>query len=88
MGDLQCLVYGQRKMFSDSCEYAEADNAGCLCSYYVRVDEAFAHEFELKEREALDGAVYGLVESISVKAMHDKVRALRRGGAQIFFAEI
>ena len=86
--DLQCLVYGQRKMFSDGCEYAAADNAGCLCSYYVRVDSAFADSFELSEREEVDGAVYGIVGSVSVKAMHDKVRQLRKAGAQIFFAEI
>ena len=86
--DLQCLVYGQRKMFGDGCEYAQADNEGCICSYYVRVDEAFAHEFELADPEALDGAVYGIVENVSVRAMHEKARALRKAGAQICFAEI
>lgn len=86
--DLQCLVYGQRKMLGDGCEYAAADNGGCLCSYYVRVDRAFADSFAFDKKEESWDVVYGVINEISVKDMHEKVRSLRKSGAQIFFAEL
>lgn len=86
--DLECIRFGQREMLHELCEYSKAENDGCLCTYYVRMPKACVAEFELAESEAQGGAVYAVTKPISVKAMHEKVRALRKGGMPIFFAEI
>ncbi|MBQ3211301.1 MAG: homoserine dehydrogenase [Oscillospiraceae bacterium] len=86
--DLECIRFGQREMLHELCEYSKAENDGCLCTYYVRMPKACVAEFELAESEAQGGAVYAITKPISVKAMHEKVRALRKGGMPIFFAEI
>ena len=86
--DLECIRFGQREMLHELCEYSKAENDGCLCTYYVRMPKACVAEFELAESEAQGDAVYAVTKPISVKAMHEKVRALRKGGMPIFFAEI
>lgn len=86
--DLECIRFGQREMLHELCEYSKAENDGCLCTYYVRMPKACVAEFELAESEAQGSAVYAVTKPISVKAMHEKVRALRKGGMPIFFAEI
>lgn len=86
--DLECIRLGQREMLHELCEYSKAENDGCLCTYYVRMPKACEAEFELAESEAQGDAVYAITKPISVKAMHEKVRALRKGGMPIFFAEI
>ena len=86
--DLECIRFGQREMLHELCEYSKAENDGCLCTYYVRMPKACVAEFELAESEAQGDAVYAITKPISVKAMHEKVRALRKGGMPIFFAEI
>lgn len=86
--DLECIRFGQREMLHELCEYSKAENDGCLCTYYVRMPKACEAEFELAESEVQGDAVYAVTKPISVKAMHEKVRALRKGGMPIFFAEI
>ena len=86
--DLECIRLGQREMLHEPCEYSKAENDGCLCTYYVRMPKACVAEFELAESEVQGGVVYAVTKPISVKAMHEKVRALRKGGMPIFFAEI
>ena len=86
--DLECIRFGQREMLHELCEYSKAENDGCLCTYYVRMPKACEAEFELSESEVQGDAVYAVTKPISVKDMHEKVRALRKGGMPIFFAEI
>ncbi|MBQ8216729.1 MAG: homoserine dehydrogenase [Oscillospiraceae bacterium] len=86
--DLECIRFGQREMLHEPCKYSKAENDGCLCTYYVRMPKACEAEFELSESEVQGDAVYAVTKPISVKAMHEKVRALRKGGMPIFFAEI
>lgn len=86
--DLECILFGQRKMLSENCEYSKAENDGCLCSYYVRMPKVCAGEFELESKEEQGDVVYAITKPVSVKAMHEKVRALRKGGMPIFFAEV
>ena len=86
--DLECIVYGQRAMMGPACRNQAADNDGCLCSYYLRLPGALAAEFELESSEADGAVVYAVTKPVSVREMHEKVRALRKGGADIFFAEI
>ena len=86
--DLQCIVYGQRSMLSEGCEYAKAENDGCVCTYYVRIDEAFADAVPFAEKESDGAAVRGLTLPMSVKDMHLLAARLRKGGASLFFAEI
>ena len=86
--DLECICFGQREMLHELCEYSKAENDGCLCTYYVRMPKACEAEFELAGSEVQGDAVYAVTKPISVKAMHEKVRALRKGGMPIFFAEI
>jgi len=86
--DLECVRLGQREMLHEACEYSRAENDGCLCTYYVRMPAACEADFELSESEAQGDTVYAVTKPISVKAMHEKVRALRKGGMPIFFAEI
>ena len=86
--DLQCIVYGQRAMLSESCVNAAAENDGCVCTYYVRIDEAFADAVPYAEKESDGAAVRGLTLPMSVKDMHLLAARLRKGGASLFFAEI
>ena len=86
--DLECLAIGQREMLKKDCREVEANNDSCLCRYYVRCPAALADEFDCESAEREGDVVRAVVKPISVSAMHEKVRALRRGGAEIFFAEL
>lgn len=86
--DLECLAIGQREMLKKDCREVEANNDSCLCRYYVRCPAALADEFDCESAEREGNVVRAVVKPISVSAMHEKVRALRRGGAEIFFAEL
>lgn len=85
--DLECLRFGQREMLHGKCAEVSADNAGCICAYYVRLPIQFADKLEFESVEADDGVIRGVTRPISVKAMHESVRAMRKGGADVFFAE-
>ena len=54
----------------------------------MRCPAALADEFDCESAEREGDVVHAVVKPISVSAMHEKVRALRRGGAEIFFAEL
>ncbi len=86
--DLECLAIGQREMLKKECREVKADNNGCLCRYYIRLPAALAEKFDCESAMREGELVRAVVSPISVSAMHDKVRALRRGGAEIFFAEL
>ena len=86
--DLECLCFGQRIMMHSECREVCADNSGSICSYYVRLPKAFAAGLELESCEEEGDTVRGVTKPVSVQAMHDSVRAMRRGGADVFFAEL
>ena len=86
--DLECLCFGQRIMMHSECREVCADNSGSICSYYVRLPKAFAAGLELESCEEDGDTVRGVTKPVSVQAMHDSVRAMRRGGADVFFAEL
>lgn len=86
--DLECLRFGQREMMHGECAEVSADNAGCVCSYYVRLPIQFADKLEFGSTEADGGIIRGVTKPMSVKAMHESVRAMRKGGADVFFAEL
>lgn len=86
--DLECLRFGQRAMMHGECREVSADNSGCVCAYYVRLPKEFAAPFGFESVEDGGYVIRGITKPISVKAMHEAVRAMRKGGAGVFFAEI
>ena len=86
--DLSGILRGERYMFSAACEEGAADNSGASHGYYVRLPAACADAFDAESAE-LEGEVARLItKPLSVKAMHEKVKALRESGASVFFAAI
>ena len=86
--DLECLCFGQKVMMHSACREVCADNTLSVCSYYVRLPKAFAGGLEFESLEEDGGTVRGITKPVSVQAMHEAVRAMRRGGASVFFAEL
>lgn len=86
--DLECLRIGERAMLRPACREACADNSGAQCSYYVRIDSAWADKLPLASIVREGDVVRGVIESLSVQEMHALAASLRRGGARIFFAEL
>ena len=86
--DLECLSYGQRVMMHAECRQVKADNGGCVCSYYVRMPKMYADSFELECAENDGDSIRAVTKSVSVKDMHEKVKAIRNTGASVFFAEL
>jgi len=86
--DLECLRFGQKVMMHAECKEVAADNAGCVCSYYVRLPKAFAAGLELESFVEDGELVRGITKPVSVQGMHESIKAMRKGGAGVFFAEI
>lgn len=86
--DLECLCFGQRVMMHGECREVSADNAGCVCSYYVRLPKAFAERLDFESAESDGDTVRGVTKPVSVQAMHEAALAMRKGGANVFFAEL
>ena len=84
--DLSDVVHGRRGMMKPDCVRVAADNSVCACRYYVRLPAALADALPFAEKE-LDGALCrGVTEALAVADMHARVKALRDGGAAVFFA--
>lgn len=86
--DIECLVHGQREMMHAPCRSVEADNAHAMCRYYVRLPLALKDKIACESVQEDGAFVRAVTAPISVLAMHELVRGLRRGGAEIFFAEL
>lgn len=86
--DLECVAVGQREMMKTACVRVEADNAGSMCSYYVRLPKAYADRLSCVSLEICGDDAVVITEAMSVLEMHTLARALRKGGAGVFFAEI
>ncbi|MGI5976191.1 MAG: homoserine dehydrogenase [Candidatus Limivicinus sp.] len=86
--DLECIVQGQREMLKKECREAAADNDGYVCSYYVRLPENRMDGMEWESFDSGDGIASAVTKPVSVKAMHSFARRLRKGGGEIFFAEL
>lgn len=86
--DLECLAVGQREMLKKECRAVTASNDACLCRYYVRLPAALADGFDCESAEREGDVVRAVIKPVSVGAMHEKARALRRAGSEIFFAEL
>lgn len=86
--DLECVALGERSMLTASCRRENVDNSLCLCRYYVRLPVAFAAGLALESAEDDGEYTRGVTVSMSVQAMHDFARRVRRAGGDIFFAEI
>lgn len=86
--DLECVAVGQKEMMKSACRRVEADNAGSSCKYYVRLPKALAGELKAESIEDCGENAVVITEPMSVKAMHELAKKLRKGGAEVFFAEI
>ncbi len=84
--DLSDIAHGRRTMMKPGCVRVAADNSVCSCRYYVRLPRACADALPFAEKE-LDGELCrGVTESLAVTDMHARAEALRRDGAEVFFA--
>ena len=79
---------GQRAMLRTDCRRVEAKNEGCRCRYYVRLPEVWLGRLSYESAQCSEGVARVLTSSISVKAMHELARELRRAGAEVFFAAL
>ena len=86
--DLECVAVGQREMMKAPCRRVEADNAGSVCRYYVRLPKANAELLKAERVEDCGDNAVVFTAPMSVKEMHEIAQRLRRGGAGVFFAEI
>lgn len=86
--DLECLAVGQREMLTARCRRASADNARALCRYYVRLPSAFAPRLDAESVDSEGDISRVVTKPMSVAAMHNLARELRRGGAELFFAAL
>lgn len=86
--DLECVAVGQREMMKAPCRRVEADNAGSVCRYYVRLPKANAGLLKAERVEDCGDNAVVFTAPMSVKEMHETALSLRKGGAEVFFAEI
>ncbi len=86
--DIECLAVGQREMLTASCRRAAADNTRAKCRYYVRLSSSFASRLDAESVENEDDVSRLITKPMSVSDMHELSRELRRGGAELFFAEL
>ena len=77
---------GSLEMFRSDCVKVSADNSACVHPYYVRVDVDMASRFSFKECKGDEECVRGIIEPISVPAMHALADSVRKEGGSIFFA--
>ena len=93
--DLWSVLAGQKQMLDEKClvGFARNDSAECEKSFFVRIDEDLTKQLEERvgiERivKKTDGFSFVITRTVSVRDMHDAVSELRRGGRNIFFAEM
>lgn len=86
--DVECVMDGQRAMLRADCRRVEAKNEGCRCRYYVRLPEVWLGRLSYESAQCSEGVARVITSSISVKAMHELARELRRAGAEVFFAAL
>lgn len=84
--DLSCILQGQRSMLEAGCPRVKAENSACSHAYYVRLPEKFADRLPLETIEKDGALVHAVTKALSVAAMHEAVAAIRKAGAQVFFA--
>ena len=75
-------------LLKEPCRRAPADNAACECAYYVRLPAAFAAELDAESVSYEGSTARVITKPMSVKAMHELAKRLRKGGAELFFAEL
>lgn len=93
--DVWSVLAGQKQMLDEKClvGFARNDSAECEKSFFVRIDEDL--EKQLEEKVGIERIVrksdcfsFVITRTVSVRDMHDAVSELRRGGRNIFFAEM
>ena len=93
--DVWSVLSGQKQMLDEKClvGFAYNDSDECASSYFVRLgaDQVSQLEAKVGIRKVVkesDGISFAITKKTSVKRMHDAVSELRRGGRDIFFAEM
>ncbi|MBQ9664440.1 MAG: homoserine dehydrogenase [Oscillospiraceae bacterium] len=87
--DLSGICVGEAAMFPADCVEGVADNSAAAHAYYVRLPEACADAFPVREVLAEDGETLRvLTETVSVQKMHETARALRKANNAVFFAAV
>ena len=89
------MLSGQKQMLDEKClvGFAYNDSEECASAYFVRLDSDQVSNLDAKigiEKvvKESDGVSFAITKKTSVKRMHDAVSELRRGGRDIFFAEM
>ena len=93
--DVWSVLSGQKQMLDPKClvGFARNDSAECEKAFFVRLEDSLADQLEGKvgiERivRQSDGFSFVITRKVTIKAMHEAVAELRRGGHDIFFAEM
>ncbi|MBR4120561.1 MAG: homoserine dehydrogenase [Spirochaetales bacterium] len=93
--DVWSVLSGQKQMLDRKClvGFAYNDSTECSSSYFVRLASDQVPQLEAKvglEKTVKEagGISFAITKKTSVKKMHDAVSELRRGGRDIFFAEM
>ena len=93
--DVWSVFSGQKQMLDRKClvGFAYNDSTECSSSYFVRLASDQVSQLEAKvglEKTVKEagGISFAITKKTSVKKMHDAVSELRRGGRDIFFAEM
>ena len=95
MRDVWSVLSGQKQMLDPKClvGFARNDSAECEKAFFVRIEDNLVDQLENKvgkERTIgqSEGFSFVITPKITIKAMHEAVAELRRGGRDIFFAEM
>ena len=93
--DVWSVLSGQKQMLDPRClvGFARNDSAECEMSFFVRLEDNLVDQLEDKvgiERtlRQSEGLSFVITRKVTIKAMHEAVAGLRRGGRDIFFAEM
>lgn len=93
--DVWSVLSGQKQMLDPKClvGFARNDSAECEKAFFVRLENKLAEQLGSKVgiEKAIrqsDGFSFVITRNVTIKAMHDEIAELRRGGHDIFFAEM
>ena len=93
--DVWSVLSGQKQMLDPKClvGFARNDSSECEKAFFVRIEDSLADQLgdrvgiERTIRQS-DGFSFVITRKVTIKAMHEAVAELRRGGREIFFAEM
>lgn len=93
--DVWSVLSGQKQMLDPKClvGFARNDSSECEKAFFVRIEDSLADQLggrvgTGRTIRQSDGFSFVITRKVTIKAMHEAVAELRRGGREIFFAEM